>query len=352
MPSRFHRFCTVTLSVIVCSFLAAPVQAQPGQSPTEGQVAIVIHGGAGSIEESRMTPDEQEAYRAKLQEALEAGYTVLEDDGEAVDAVVAAIRVMQRSPLFNSAIGAVFTNRGVVQLDASIMDGETMEAGAVAAVEHVSDPIYLAQLVMNESPHVFLIAEGAEEFALEQGMDMVPNSYFYTPERRRRFLRRTNRAPSGGDGAYFPPDKVAPPVRTTMNTVGAVALDNDGDLAAGTSTGGTSNKVYGRVGDSPIIGAGTYANNETCAVSATGHGEYFIRGAIAHSISAMMEYGGMTVEDAAQTAIFDTLPSLGPDHSGGVIAMDAEGNIAMPYNTPGMFRGYINTEGEMVIRMF
>ena len=354
----------VILSLCLLIWTAGPSAAQQAPDPPrerQQEIAIVIHGGAGSIEESRMSEEQQDAYRGKLQEALKAGYAVLKEGGEAPDAVVAAIQVMQESPLFNSARGAVFTHLGLVQLDASIMDGETKAAGAVSAVEHIADPIRLAQLVMHESPHVMLIGEGAEEFALEQGMDLVPNNYFYTDERRRRFLRRLAREPEGGDGAQLnaPTGAAAgseeshqPPVRTTLNTVGAAALDSDGDLAAGTSTGGTGNKMYGRVGDSPIIGAGTYADNETAAVSATGHGEYFIRGAIAHSISAMMKYGGMSLEEAANTAIHEHLPELGPAHSGGVIALGADGTIVMPYNTPGMFRGYINRAGEMSIEMF
>ena len=345
-----RRLHPAILSLVLCVLLVGPARAQ---APPEPQpVAIVVHGGAGSIEESRISGDRQQDYRAKLREELEAGHAVLESGGEAPDAVVAAIQVMQNSPLFNSARGAVFTHLGLVQLDASIMDGRTREAGAVAAVEHIADPIRLAQLVMNESPHVMLIAEGAEEFALTQGMNLVPNSYFYTEERRRRFLRRIAREPSGGDGAYLPDDEQRAPVRTTLNTVGAVALDRDGDLAAGTSTGGTGNKMYGRVGDSPIVGAGTYADNDACAVSATGHGEYFIRAVAAYDVCALMEYTGASLEEAARTVIFEKLPELGPAHSGGMIALDAAGNIAMPYNTPGMFRGYIDTDGEMVIEMF
>jgi beta-aspartyl-peptidase (threonine type) len=322
-------------------------------------VAIVIHGGAGSIREIDMTEDEEEAYRSAMTESLRAGRSVLEDGGSSVDACVRAIQVMERSPLFNAGVGAVFTSEGTVEHDASLMDGRTRNSGAVAGVRHVSSPIALARLVMDSSRHVMFAREGAETFAEQHGMEMVPNESFYTEERKRRWEERQREQATGGPrapaaGREDPPTRVAASGAGAdhLGTVGCAALDRNGDLAAGTSTGGTSNKRWGRIGDSPIVGAGTYADNETAAVSATGYGEFFIRGVVAHDIASMMRYAGLDVASAASAVIHGRLEALGAEATGGVIALDREGNVAAPFNTPGMFRGWIGTDGEMVIRFY
>jgi beta-aspartyl-peptidase (threonine type) len=267
-----------------------------------------------------MTPEREAAYRASLEAALRAGYDVLRDGGSALDAVTAAIPVLEDDSLFNAGKGAVFTNAGTVELDASIMDGATLNAGAVAGVESVRNPILLARRVMEESPHVLLVGDGAEAFAEEQGFEAVPNEYFYTARRRAALERvqERERSTSGGAQPHGDPE----PWQMT-GTVGAVALDQRGHLAAATSTGGMTNKRWGRVGDSPIIAAGTYADDRTCAISATGHGEYFIRLAIAHDISARMMYLGESVSEASHAVIHERLTDLGG--TGGVIAMDGEG---------------------------
>jgi len=304
-------------------------------------VAIVIHGGAGGMVRGRMSPEREAALRAKLTEALMAGYKVLVEGGSSLDAVEKAIRVLEDSPLFNAGKGAVFTSAGRNELDASIMDGRTLNAGAVAGVRRVKNPISLARLVMERSPHVLLAGEGAEAFAREQGMELVPEAYFRAG--------RSGRRPQEGRGSGREKRKAAQGSKKEHGTVGAAALDREGNLAAGTSTGGMSRKRPGRIGDSPIIGAGTYANNRTCAVSATGHGEYFIRLAAAHDVSALMEYKGMSVQEAA-AAVIAKVGRLGG--SGGVIALDRQGRMAVPFNTPGMYRAYIDAEGRPVVRIY
>jgi len=303
-----------------------------------GRTAIVIHGGAGTIRREDMSEERERVYRSALREALEAGHAILEDGGRAMDAVIAAIGVMEESPLFNAARGAVFTSEGTVELDASIMDGKTRNAGAVTGVRHVHSPIQAARLVMNESPHVMLAQEGAEAFAFQHGLDSVPNEFFHT-ERRREAWERARLRSGAADGAA-----------AELGTVGAVALDREGNLAAGTSTGGMTNKKFGRIGDSPIIGAGTYADNGTVGVSATGHGEFFIRGVVAHDVAAMMRYGGLSLHEAAAAVIHGRLTELGG--TGGIIALDRQGNVAMPFNTAGMYRGYVDPSGAMVIRIY
>ncbi len=336
------RICTLLLTLLL---LAGVTHAQ------DRPVAIAIHGGAGTILRSEMTEEMEADYRAALEEALRAGYDVLNAGGSSLDAVVAAVQVMEESPLFNAGRGAVFTNEETIELDASIMDGRTRDAGAVASIMQVRSPIALARLVMEKSPHVMLTGEGAEDFARGQGVEMVPNEYFRTP-RRLDQVRRMKAADAPTGSVSFPDeaDAHSDPFDRKHGTVGAVALDRDGNLAAATSTGGMSNKKFGRVGDSPIIGAGTYADNATCAVSATGHGEYFIRGVIAYDIAAMMRYANLGVSEAASAVIHGKLTDMGA--TGGVIAMDANGDVAMPFNTPGMYRGMIGTDGEMDIRFY
>jgi beta-aspartyl-peptidase (threonine type) len=347
------------LLIFVVGLMPSRVTAQSSEA---SDVAIVIHGGAGTIARSAMTDEQDAAYREALRDALQAGHDVLTAGGSAVDAVEAAIVIMEDSPLFNAAKGAVFTSEGTVELDASIMEGRTKMAGALTGVTTIKNPIRLARTIMEESVHVMMAQEGAETFAAQHDLETVPNDYFYT-ERRRRALERVQEreaeeeTDSTGDASPGDaPGDDSPGASSgshKFGTVGVVALDQNGTLAAGTSTGGTTNKRFGRVGDSPIIGAGTYADNETCGVSATGHGEYFIRAAVAHNIAARMKHGGQSVREASEAVIMDVLPAMSPDGgAGGVIAMDAEGNIAMPFNTEGMYRGYINTEGNRVVRLY
>lgn len=325
---------------LILAFLAAPAFAAEESAP----VAIAIHGGAGTILPEDMSAEQEAAYRAKLTEALRAGHGVLQQGGSSVDAVIAAITIMEDSPLFNAGKGAVFTAAGKNELDASIMDGASGKAGAVAGVTRVKNPIRLARLVMEASPHVMLAREGAEAFAVAQGMELVEESYFRT-ERRWRQLQevqaRRKQAAASEDWRLR---------RLLMGTVGAVALDRAGNLAAGTSTGGMTNKLWGRIGDSPIIGAGTYAENGLCAVSATGHGEFFIRNVVAYDICARSRYLNQPLAEAAETVINGVLVEQEAD--GGVIVMDGEGNIAAPFNTPGMYRGWIATDGEMHIAIY
>lgn len=286
--------------------------------------AIVIHGGAGGISRESITPELDKEYRASLLAALDAGRKILSDGGSALDAVEQTIRTMEDNPLFNSGKGAVFTHEGKNELDAAIMDGSNLAAGAVAGVTDIRNPITAARRVMTNSPHVLLTGAGASQFAKEQGLEIVPPSYFYTEKRFNELQEILKREKNG--------------------TVGCCALDKSGNLAAGTSTGGMSNKRYNRVGDSPIIGAGTYANNNTCAVSATGHGEYFIRWTVAHDISALMEYKGFTLDEASELVINDKLVKAGG--SGGVICLDKAGNVSMPFNSTGMFRGFSTADGK------
>lgn len=308
-------------------FVGAVASAEEAHRP----LTIVIHGGAGALEPGRYTPAEEAEYKAKLVEALDAGYAVLEGGGAALDAVEAAIVIMEDSPLFNAGKGAVFTRDGKNELDASIMDGKTVNAGAVAGVTQVKNPIRLARAVMERSEHVMFAREGAEQFAREEGLEIVSRKYFFT-EKRRKEYEAALKAEKAGKGAALPyayDDK--------YGTVGAVALDAHGNLAAGTSTGGMTLKRFGRVGDAPIIGAGTFADNRSCAVSSTGWGEFFMRLTVARDICAQVEYAGKTVEDAANDVIHNRLQSLGGD--GGVIVLDPEGNYAMTFNSAGMFRG-------------
>lgn len=339
------------LTILLVFFLIGSGCQTPETTASPPRFAIALHGGAGTILKQNMTPEAEAAYLSKLTEAVETGYAILKKGGSSLDAVEQTIMVLEDSPLFNAGKGAVFTNAGTNELDASIMDGKTLNAGAVAGVKHIKNPIHVARLVMEKSKHVLLSGEGAEAFAREQGIEMVDQKYFFT-ERRWKSLQRIQqqekkqKKPQSDNQGGFP----ASSAREKFGTVGVVALDQSGNLAAGTSTGGLTNKRFGRIGDSPIIGAGTYANNKTCAVSCTGEGEYFIRLAIAHDISALMEYKGLSVQNAATEVIMKKLTDLGGQ--GGVIAMDKEGNIAMPFNTQGMFRAYIDRAGKPVVKMY
>ncbi|AKJ08334.1 beta-aspartyl-peptidase (threonine type) [Archangium gephyra] len=318
---------------------------------------IVIHGGAGVIKRESLTPEREAAVRAVLAESLQAGHAILAKGGTSLDAVTAAVRVLEDSPLFNAGKGAVFTHDGKNELDAAIMNGRTREAGSVAGLHHVKNPISLARAVMEQSPHVMMIGAGAEEFAKQQGVELVPESYFYTEERWQSLQRALE---AEKQQQQTPPEQGQPQNPRTFwehpagrehkfGTVGAVALDQAGNLAAGTSTGGMTNKRFGRVGDVPVIGAGTYAN-ERCAVSATGHGEYFIRYTVARDICSRMEYLDLPLLESANQVVLDVLVKAGGE--GGVIAMDAQGNVAMPFNSSGMYRGYMGPDGVAAVAIF
>ena len=318
---------------------------------------IVIHGGAGVIKRESLTPEREAAVRAVLTESLQAGHAILAKGGTSLDAVTAAVRVMEDSPLFNAGKGAVFTHDGKNELDAAIMNGRTREAGSVAGLHHVKNPISLARAVMEQSPHVMMIGAGAEEFAKQQGVELVPESYFYTEERWQSLQRALE---AEKQQQQTPPEQGQPQGPQTFwehpagrehkfGTVGAVALDQAGNLAAGTSTGGMTNKRFGRVGDVPVIGAGTYAN-ERCAVSATGHGEYFIRYTVARDICSRMEYLDLPLLESANQVVMEVLVKAGGE--GGVIAMDAQGNVAMPFNSSGMYRGYMGPDGVAAVAIF
>lgn len=321
----------------------SPKISKEKNPPQVQKFGIVIHGGAGVIKKENMTDSLQKAYEEKLEEAISVGHKILSEGGTALEAVQKTINVMENSPLFNSGKGAVLNAEGIAELDASIMEGKTRNAGAISGVQHIKNPINLALKVMEESDHVMLSASGAEEFAKLHDLEFVDNSYFIT-ERRSKALEASKAREHGvsSNEFYLSNEK--------YGTVGCAALDKDGNLAAGTSTGGMTNKKYGRIGDSPIIGAGTYANNKTCAISATGHGEYFIRGVVAHDISAMMEYQGISLEKAAQRVIQKKLTDLGG--TGGIVGIDKKGKVVMEFNTPGMFRASKNMKGETEIKMY
>lgn len=308
----------------------------------ENNFAIVIHGGAGTILKQNMTPELEKQYMDKMNEALQKGYDTLSKGGKSSDAVVVAIMVLEDSPLFNAGKGSVFTADGKNEMDASIMDGKTLKSGAIAGVRKIKNPITAAKCVLEKSEHVMMVGAGAEKFAKKCSCEMADSTYFYEEKRFKQLQKIKESEKTELDHGS------AKPIDVEFNdkkfgTVGVVALDKEGNLAAGTSTGGMTNKKYGRVGDSPIIGAGTYANNKTCGVSCTGHGEYFIRAVVAYDVSALMEYKGYSVEKAANEVINEKLKKMGGE--GGLIAMDAKGNITMPFNTPGMYRAFKKSDG-------
>lgn len=299
---------------------------------------LVIHGGAGNITPANLTAEKAAQYKTKLTEVLLHGDSILRAGGTSLDAVEACVRMMEDSPLFNAGKGAVFTAEGKNELDAAIMDGKTGMAGAVTGVTTIRNPISAARAVMEKSEHVMLSGKGAEAFAAEKGLEMVSPDYFFTPERWASYLK----AKANADSISALDKK--------HGTVGCVAVDQQGNLAAATSTGGMMMKKYGRIGDSPVIGAGTYADNSTCAVSATGHGEFFIRNVVAYDVAALMKYKGLSLTQAANQVIMEKLKTMGG--IGGIIAVDNKGNIAMPFNSQGMFRGYIQSGGKMKVAMF
>lgn len=335
-----------------CLLIGGCTAEDPEQVPTEASVnetagalyGLVIHGGAGTIDREDLDPATETAIRADLEAALAAGYALLDGGGEALDAVTAAITLLEDSPYFNAGKGAVYTAKETHELDSSIMDGRDLSAGAVAAVTNVRHPILLARRVLTDTPHVMLAGPGADEFARSTGLELVDNDYFDTDYRLGQLRRAQHKAQQ--KGARYDPLEFD----NKFGTVGAAALDRNGNLAAGTSTGGMTNKRFGRVGDSPVVGAGTYANNASCAVSATGHGEYFIRNVVAYDICARMEYTGVTLAEAADQVVMQRLVERGG--SGGIIAIDAKGNIALPFNTSGMYRGYRLANGVSGVAIF
>jgi len=373
--------------LLIVVFFFLPITAQKRgnaeikqlQSPQNPRLGFVIHGGAGVIKRGSLSPEKEAEYKRKLEEAVLAGYKALQDGKTGLDAVEIAIRMLEDSPLFNAGKGAVFTADGKNELDSSIMDGKTLKAGAVAGLHHVKNPISLARKVMENSPHVMMVGDGAEKFAKEQNIELVSEKYFWTQERwdsLQRIIKEEKEKEKAAkdakkvsqtipDSGFRIPDSKLADAKTEdqrpktvserelaynkFGTVGAVALDKDGNLAAGTSTGGMTYKKFGRVGDAPIIGAGTYANNATCAISATGWGEFFIRLGVARDISATMEYRGLPVQQAADS-VLNKVKTLGGD--GGVIAIDKFGNIGISFNSEGMYRAYIDSDGKPVIEIY
>ena len=309
------------------------VKEEKAEIPTRPDWVIVVHGGAGYINPDSFTAEDENQHKERLTAALKTGGVILENGGSALDAVESAIRIMEDSPLFNAGRGAVFNAEGINELDASFMDGKSGKAGAVANVTVIKNPISAARKVMEETKHVMLIKQGAEKFAAEQGLEIVDPSYFFTQESWDEHI-----------------NDLAKKDQARRGTVGCVALDKEGNLAAGTSTGGMTNKKFGRVGDSPIIGAGTYADNNTCAVSATGHGEFFIRNVVAYDISARMKYLNEPLTECADYIINNKLKALGA--GGGVIALDKNGNVAMPFNTSSMHRGFMKAGEDPQVFIF
>jgi L-asparaginase / beta-aspartyl-peptidase len=328
--------------------LAASADAQQFgimSSVKENKIGLVVHGGAGTMERNKMSSEREREYRAGIENALRTGWEILQRGGSALDATEAAVRVFEDDPLFNAGKGSVFNSAGVNEMDAAIMDGKTLKAGTVANVQHVKNPISLARLVMEKSPHVMMAGEGAEAFAKEHGVELVDAKYFFTQERwdALQKLKSAEKGGANGDKKFFLSEQ------DLHGTVGAVALDRNGNLAAATSTGGKTGKLPGRVGDTPVIGAGTYANNATCAVSGTGDGEFFIMATVAHDVSALMEYGHKSLEQAGLTVI-NKVGKLGG--TGGLIAIDKNGKITLPFNTSGMYRGYVDPNGKFVTEIY
>ncbi|MFN8323286.1 MAG: isoaspartyl peptidase/L-asparaginase [Chitinophagales bacterium] len=304
---------------------------------------IAIHGGAGTILRSSMTAEKEKEYTSALREALSAGYAVLEKNGSALDAVEVAIRSLEDCPLFNAGKGAVFNNNGEHEMDASIMNGKDLSAGAVSLIKRVKNPISLARTVMEKSEHVFLCGNGAEMFAQKMNLQFEPKEYFDDEFRFAQWQKAKEE-----DGTFL--DHNVSTDDKKFGTVGAVALDQNGNLAAGTSTGGMTNKKFGRVGDSPIIGAGTYANNNTCAISCTGHGELFIRSVVAYDISALMEYKNLSLKEACEEVVMNKLVKIGGE--GGLIAIDKNGHIELPFNSEGMYRAKKDSSGNELIAIY
>lgn len=329
-----YRLLTAFFAASLCMSLSADAKKP---------VAIAIHAGAGTIERSNLGAEQEQQIRAALDHAVRAGHEVLKGGGSSMDAIVRAVTLLEDTPFFNAGKGAVFNSAGKNELDASIMDGSDLNAGAVAGVHNIRNPILLARKVMTDSKHVMLGGEGAETFARENGIEFAEDAYFHT-EYRWQQLEKARAAREGNTASLSKtPDQ-------WFSTVGAVAVDSSGNLAAATSTGGMTNKRWGRIGDSPIIGAGTYADNRSCAVSATGHGEFFIRATVARDICSRLQYNGVSLQEAADTVINQVLVEMGGD--GGVISIDAAGNIAMPFNTAGMYRASVDKTGKVFVGIY
>ncbi len=322
---------TIILFLFVLMLASCNTSQNKNKAPDRQKWAIVVHGGAGNMKPENFKPGDLDRYKQELKAALDIGKKILADGGTSLDAVERVIRYLEDCPLFNAGKGAVFTHDVRNELDAAIMDGRDLNAGAIAGVGDIKNPITVARMVMEQTPHVMMIGKGASLFAKEHGAVMVDSSYFYTEKRWKSLQKVLEKSGK-------------------MGTVGCVALDEHGNLAAATSTGGMTNKMYGRVGDVPIIGAGTYANNNSCALSATGHGEFFIRYTVTHDISALMQYKGMSLQDAAQKVINGKLEKV--DGRGGVIGVDKDGNVALVMNTTGMFRAFAKSDGEEGVAVF
>lgn len=344
-------FCVVAIfTILSCQSPKENTNTTSDATEDSPNFGIVLHGGAGTISKKYMSDSLEPVYNQVLEKAIRTGYEVLEKGGTSMEAVTKTINILEDSPLFNAGKGAVFTHEETNELDASVMDGKTLNAGAVAGVKRIKNPIDLAVSVMNDSPHVMLVGEGAETFAKTQGFDFVEKEYFFVQDRYNSLqrIKKTDKTQLDHDAQANIDDPITNDYK--YGTVGAAALDKHGNLAAGTSTGGMTNKRWGRVGDAPIIGAGTYANNATCAVSATGWGEFFMRSVVAYDISALMEYKGLSLEEAAREVIQKKVPELGGD--GGIIAIDKDGNIVMEFNTEGMYRASMNAKGELHVAMY
>lgn len=339
-----NKFLLLILLFLSISLNYSFAQTIDKNNKKQADFVLVIHGGAGTITKEKLSAEKEKAYKAKMEEALRAGYDILNKGGSSLEAIEAVIKILEDSPLFNAGKGAVLNYDGKTELDASIMDGKTLMAGAVAGVTTIKNPITAAKAVMLKSPHVMMTGKGAEDFAKTQGIETVDPEYFKVDEIYKKWQKLKAKADSSGQGSIF---NVADSEK--FGTVGAVALDKNGNLAAGTSTGGMMLKKFGRVGDSPIIGAGTYADNNTCAVSCTGHGEYFIRYAAAHDVSALMAYKNYSVKKAAEEVIAKIDAAGG---KGGLITLDKNGNFSMPFSTEGMFRGYIKADGSFEVLMY
>jgi beta-aspartyl-peptidase (threonine type) len=338
-----NRILLCLIFALTMTGVTAMTQAQTQAGGMSAPIAIAVHGGSGTINRGDFSEGKEHEIRVTLERAVRAGHVILSSGGSSLDAVTMAITILEDSPHFNAGKGAVFNSEGRNELDASIMEGAGRNAGAVAAVHNVRNPVLLARKVMTDSPHVMLMGDGAAHFAREQGIAFEEDDYFFTEYRWQQLQKAKASAEPGTSFLSETPDE-------WFSTVGAVALDSHGDLAAGTSTGGMTNKRWGRVGDSPIIGAGTYADNRSCAVSATGHGEYFIRATVARDICARVQFTGASLGEAATQVVAQQLTRMGGD--GGIIAVDPQGHIALTFNTPGMYRASIDTEGKVYVAIY
>ncbi|REE82198.1 beta-aspartyl-peptidase (threonine type) [Lutibacter oceani] len=344
---KLNLLLVALLLIVSCKEKTTKEDIETKREPNS--FAIVIHGGAGGIKREYFTEEQQEAYAQKLQEAIDAGYAVLEKGGISLDAVQAAINVMEDSPLFNAGKGAVYNSEGNQEMDAAIMDGKTLNAGAIAGVNHIKNPILAARIVMDSSSHVLLSGKGAEIMAKSFGIEMVDSSYFFTEKRMNQLKKIQGKEKTELDHtAFLIKNELIDDHK--YGTVGAVAMDKTGNIAAGTSTGGMTNKKYGRVGDVPIIGAGTYANNLTCGISATGTGEFFIRTVASHEVSSLIKYKNFTPAEALNDVLFNQIGPLGGE--GGMILLDKNGDVYWDFNSTGMFRAYKKSDGTSKVEMF